>query len=97
MDKDLYNASFTYDNTSGTFNIQKGLESQSCFIDYDWYTGTWIPQRQEYITHTIHTTVIEDKFKKAYEIAKFLVANRYVVSNKLRDFMNIVEKIAKIL
>ncbi len=57
---------------------------------HDWYCPRYYPDYPTYITHTI----TEDKFKKAFNIAKMLLKERLLVSHRLPDFVKLVEKIA---
>jgi len=100
MDNKLYNATYSYDNKQDILLIQKDSRSTHLFIDYAWYKDSWIPVRQDYIWHyqqpmKSYLITKEDLFSKAFKIAKILVGERLIVSNKQRDFMKVIELISK--
>jgi len=63
------------------------------YFDYDWYRGTWYPY---YVyTYPDYARVKKDAFEKAFKIAKMLLAKKLLKSGKLKDFIGLVEMIAK--
>jgi hypothetical protein len=75
-------------NTSSTLEFNTG----NCF---DWYREVWYPYYQPYyVSYPVYITE-KDKFEKAFKIAKLLLKENLLVSRKLKDFIGLVEKIAK--
>lgn len=58
--------------------------------NYNWYTEKYVP----YFPHTYNYTIREDNYKKAFEIAKMLLAKDLIKSYMLPDFIKLVEEIA---
>ena len=62
-------------------------------LDYGWY------EREQYpyyvYTYPDYTCVKKDAFEKAFKIAKMLLAKKLLKSAKLKDFIGLVEMIAK--
>ena len=61
-------------------------------INYDWYT---YPIVREYYPIYCSYPIYEDKYKKAFNIAKLLLKNNWLISRKLKDFIGLVEEIEK--
>lgn len=81
-------------HSSSLFN---GWDNNS--ISFDWYRDTYRPYVEKYYypytsTITYHTVEREDKFKKAFTIAKLLLKKKMLESRKLPDFITLVEMIA---
>lgn len=77
---------------SGSMAATNSFDSSSC---YEWYHETWYPYyRPYYITYPYYVSD-KDKFEKSFKIAKLLLKKRLLVSRKLKDFIALVEEIAK--
>lgn len=64
-------------------------------LNWDWYQNHWYPYYQPYyVSYPIYISN-KDKFEKAFKIAKSLLNKRLVSSRKLKDFIALVEEIAK--
>jgi len=81
------NASDSIKFWSGTTLTDIGYDESNC---YEWYKNTWCPY---YISYPVY--IEKDKFEKAFNIAKLLLKENMLVSRKLKDFIELVEKIAK--
>jgi hypothetical protein len=68
-------------------------------LNYDWYHHNWQPAViHEYYPWYGGTTIIhEDKYSKAFAIAKMLLKDKLLVSAKVVDFIALVERVASIL
>lgn len=69
-------------------------------LDYGWYHNHWQPSviHEYYPWYIGGTTYIhEDKYQKAFAIAKSLLKDKLLVSSKVVDFVALVERIAAIL
>ena len=62
-------------------------------FDYDWYTYPVI--REYYPNYYYSYPIYQDNYKKAFNIAKLLLKKDLLVSRKLKDFIGLVEEIAK--
>lgn len=69
---------------------------RSPFFEWD-YWRTCPETIKEWFPTPIYygTTKYEDTYKKAFSIAKLLLKEKFLVSRKLKDFIGLVEKIAK--
>jgi len=84
------NAVVHYNGSSDT------LTCGNTAISWDYWR--WYPDViTEYYTYPtyINTPVYEDKYKKAFNIAKLLLKKKLLVSRKLKDFIGLVEEIVK--
>jgi len=74
-----------------------GFKQSADYIDYDWYRQTWYPYYQPY--YETYPVYIKDKdsFEKAFAVAKLLLKKNLLNSKKLKDFISLVEDIAKVL
>ena len=63
---------------------------------YNWWIKDYVPN---YYPHynTITYPVIEDKGKKAYEIAKGLMDKKLVVVTRVKQFTELMDELMKIL
>lgn len=61
-------------------------------IGYDFYQG-WYPSYPSYPNVTYIKS--EDDYSKAFRVAKMLLKKNYLVSNRLKDFIDLVESVAK--
>jgi len=96
--KDLGNMMISYSATSDAVYCGSDLSiTDGTTLDYNWYRETWYPYYiYTYPTYyTTYTCVKEDAFKKAFKIAKMLLAKKLLKSRKLKDFIGLVEMIAK--
>lgn len=56
-------------------------------LGYDFYRG-WQPSYPVYIKS-------EDDYSKAFRVAKMLLKKNYLISSRLKDFIDLVESVAK--
>jgi hypothetical protein len=96
-------ATIAYQSSNDTISLA-GFESPNYLgmLDYDWYQDYWTPVTEKhyhkYMPVTEYRTQIirsEDTYKKAMTIGKILLRKRLLKSNKLKDFIELVEMIAK--
>jgi len=68
-------------------------------LNYDWYKQYWQPAViHEYYPWYAGVSIIhEDKYQKAFAIAKMLLKDKMLANAKVVDFIALVEKIAGIL
>ena len=61
------------------------------------YWRDWPEPAVKYFRYPVYAekTMYEDTYKKAFKIAKLLLKKKLLVSRKLRDFIRLVEEIAK--
>ena len=61
------------------------------------YWRTYPDPIREYYSYPVYinTPRYEDTYKKAFSIAKLLLKKKLLVSRKLKDFIGLVEEIAK--
>ena len=66
-------------------------------IDWNWYNTWWQPTivKEYYPSYTTTMVREEDKFKKAFSVAKLLLKKKILNSRKLPDFIQLVEMIAE--
>lgn len=90
---ELSNQNVSYSAT--TDSISSGsytLTSTNC---YPWYEQTWYPYYQPYyVSYPVYVSD-KDKFEKSFKIVKLLLKKKLLVSRKLKDFIALVEEIAK--
>jgi len=77
-------------------NISIGSNIISTSSDcYNWYQQEWYPYYQPYyVLYPVYITE-KEKFEKAFKIAKLLLKKKLLVSRKLKDFISLVEEVAK--
>ena len=65
-------------------------------IDWGWYQNYWNPTiiREYYPSYVTQVVTEEDKFKKAFKVAKLLLKQRLLNSRKLPEFIKLIELIA---
>jgi len=79
-----------YDSSSDSINCGN--------FTLTWDYWRWYPEViREYWAYPLYlnTPVYEDKYKKAFNIAKLLLKKKLLVSRKLKDFIGLVEEIVK--
>lgn len=76
-----------------------GGQAASFYCDsYSWYRDYYRPWADTTtVYHSYPVVRYEDDYKKAFEIAKYLLKEKLLVSNRLPDFISLVEKIANLL
>jgi hypothetical protein len=77
-------------------------EANAMYMDnlgYDWYRQYWQPAViHEYYPWYGGTTIVhEDKFQKAFAVAKMLLKEKMLAQTRVVDFITLVEKIAGLL
>lgn len=87
------NAVVSYDSTGDCVRWGESYTP----IDWDYWRiypciGEWYPY--SYPVY-INTLWYEDTYKKAFNIAKLLLKKDFLISRKLKDFIGLVEEIAK--
>ncbi len=90
----LENQMVSYSATNDTISFGESsfTTGDNC---YDWYHHDWYPYYQPYyVSYPVYITE-KDKFSKAFAIAKLLLKKKLLVSRKLKDFIALVEEIAK--
>lgn len=80
------------DNSLNIGQTTSGTLNDLVYRPYDW-SYYWQPILYP---QYIHTEIQVDKYKKAFEIAKMLMKD-YIESTKVKDFMEMVDKIAKFI
>ena len=90
------NAELSYNSSSDSLTIDSGTTTSDCYFDYD-YWGKYPELIREYYTYPVYinTSRYEDTYRKAFNIAKLLLKKKLLVSRKLKDFIGLVEEIAK--
>jgi len=86
----------SYGGDSDSLMVADGSNSYSFSYDY-WHNCPEIVKEYHYWGYPTHTalTQYEDKYKKAFNIAKLLLKEKLLVSRRLGDFIKLVDKIAK--
>ena len=88
------NAMVSYSATDD--GIYAGVGTGASSIDWDYWKWHQ-PIVREYYPLPVYygTTRYEDTYKKAFSIAKLLLKKKLLVSRRLKDFIGLVEEIAK--
>lgn len=81
------NDSISFGGSGGSFST-----TGEC---YEWYQNCWYPYYQPYYVSFPVYINEKGKFDKAFSIAKLLLKKKLLVSRKLKDFIALVEEIAK--
>ena len=94
MDKLNMNSMVEYNSSSDSVSYTTDGSTDTLTWDYWRYYPDTI---REYYPYPVYygTTRYEDTYKKAFSIAKLLLKEKLLVSRKLKDFIGLVEKIAK--
>ena len=86
---EMANQSINYSATNDSITYSNNT------INCDWYQACWYPYYQPYyVSYPVYITD-KDKFEKAFRVAKLLLKEKLLKSRKLKDFIGLVEKIAK--
>lgn len=91
--KDMLAMSVSSEMTSGS-SEQKAMYLDN--LNYGWYEKYWEPAviHNYYPWYNGVTVIHEDKFQKAFGIAKMLLQEKLLVDTKVVSFIALVEKIA---
>jgi len=84
------NITVGYDSSSDNVTYYDGTET--CPFEWDYWSQ---PIYREYYPIYCNHPVYRDNYKKAFSIAKMLLKKNLVVSKRLKDFIGLVEEIAK--
>jgi len=91
----LENQTVNYSATSDSITFGSNITFTDSGNCYGWYQQEWYPYYQPYyVSYPVYITE-KDKFQKAFNIAKLLLKEKLLVSRKLKDFIALIEKIAK--
>lgn len=85
-------------NTELSYNVSNDSLNLTGGNYFNWdYWKIWPDTLREYYPYPAYygTTRYEDIYKKAFNIAKLLLKKNLLVSRKLKDFIGLVEEIAK--
>ncbi len=63
-------------------------------LDYGFYKDYIKPNYSYWPEHRYHTVIHEDKYERAFKIAKMLLTKELLISRKVKDFIGLVEMIA---
>lgn len=98
-----FDATIAYESSNNSITLT-GFDTPNYtgIPSWDWYQDHWIPATERrYITiispaeYRSHIISSEDTYKKSFAVAKLLLEKNMLKSNKLRDFIELVEMIAK--
>jgi hypothetical protein len=81
-------AQFGDDDIKAWDDVTKSYIGDS--LNYDWYKTHYVPYR-EYV----HVPIREDHYQKAHRIVKMLFERKLLMSNRVRDVLELVETIAQ--
>jgi hypothetical protein len=91
----LENQNVTYSDSNNSITIGDGTTLTASNSSFGYYQEIWYPYYQPYyISYPVYITE-KDKFEKAFNIAKLLLKKKLLISRKLKDFIALIEEIAK--
>ena len=89
--ENLGEMTLNYNTSSNSLTYGEGSSS----LNWGWYGEYWIPYYQPYyVSYPVYITD-KDKFEKAFKIGKLLLKKKLLKSRKLKDFIGLIEEIAK--